>query len=147
LRPFLPSLALFLALLGAAGTVRAGSIEVSDAWARATVVAGQPSAVYLTVRNAGATPDRLIGLASAKADRIELHESKMVGAAMTMAPVDGLDLAPGATVKLAPGGYHAMIFGLAAPLNPGDTLPLTLTFEHGGTVTLAVPVKPLGASQ
>ena len=39
-----------------------------------------------------------------------------------------------------------MLVGLGKKLVAGDTLPLSLTFEHAGTVELEVPIKGMGDS-
>jgi copper(I)-binding protein len=65
---------------------------------------------------------------------------------MTMRPLDkGLVIEPGKTVKLAPGGYHLMLFDLRNPLKQGDKLPVTLEFEKAGKVTLSLDVQGVGA--
>jgi periplasmic copper chaperone A len=120
-----------------------GAIRIEEAWARPTLAPGQPGVVYLTLRNTGSDPDRLTGISSPRASKVELHRSEMIGTTMTMAPVGTLDLPPGATVMLKPGGYHAMLLGLSAPLKIGDTVPLALRFERAGSITIDVPVKPM----
>jgi periplasmic copper chaperone A len=65
---------------------------------------------------------------------------------MTMRPLDnGLTIEPGKTVKLAPGGYHLMMFDLKSPLKQGDKLPVTLEFEKAGKVTVSLDVQGIGA--
>ena len=65
---------------------------------------------------------------------------------MTMRALDkGLTIDPGKTVKLAPGGYHLMMFDLKSPLKQGDKLPVTLDFEKAGKVTLSFKVEGVGA--
>ena len=53
-----------------------------------------------------------------------------------MSPVDGLDVPPDGTVKLAPRGTHIMLMDLAKPLRVGDSLPATLVFEKAGEVAV-----------
>jgi copper(I)-binding protein len=65
---------------------------------------------------------------------------------MTMRPLDkGLTIEPGQTVKLAPGGYHMMMFDLKAPLKQGDKVPVSLEFEKAGKVNLSLDVQGIGA--
>jgi copper(I)-binding protein len=65
---------------------------------------------------------------------------------MTMRPLDkGLTIEPGKAVKLAPGGYHLMLFDLKSPLKQGDKVPLTLEFERAGKVKLSFEVQGVGA--
>lgn len=65
---------------------------------------------------------------------------------MTMRSLDnGLTIDPGKTVKLAPGGYHLMMFDLKDPLKQGDTVPVTLKFEKAGEVKVSLAVQGVGA--
>ncbi len=61
--------------------------------------------------------------------------------AMTMRPVDRIDLPAGESVSLEPGGYHVMLLDLAKPLEAGETIEVTLTFEQAGEQTVQVPVR------
>jgi len=58
---------------------------------------------------------------------------------------NGLTIEPGKTVKLAPGGYHLMLFDLKTPLKQGDKVPVTLEFEKAGKVMLSLDVQGVGA--
>lgn len=65
---------------------------------------------------------------------------------MKMRPIDkGLTIEPGKTVKLAPGGYHLMMFDLKSPLKQGEKVPVTLEFEKAGKVTVSLDVQAVGA--
>ena len=129
---------------------RSGAIQVEDAWARQAPMMPATGhmhgdtgtgAVYVTLRNTGPAPDALVGAASAAAEVVELHETIRDGAVMRMRPVAKLDLPPGAAVEMTPGGLHLMLMHLKRALHPGDTVPLTLTFEHGAALALEVPVR------
>jgi len=119
-----------------------GSIAVTGAWARVTAGASMPAVVYLTVRNHGAA-DRLIAVSSTVARQASLHVSRMENNVMVMDPVASLAVAPGRALRLAPGGYHIMLEGLAHPLVAGGQFPLTLTFAKAGSVTVTVTVEPM----
>ena len=75
-------------------------------------------------------------------DTMAMSDDTMGGAgAMTMRPVDQIELPAGETVNLKPGGYHVMLLDLAAPLEVGQTFDLTLTFGSGATQTVSVEVR------
>ena len=141
--------AMFLSLVSApahAEDVKAGDLVITQAWSRATPVGAKIGSGYLTIENKGAVADRLIGGSGDVTDRIEIHEMKVNNGVMTMRPLDkGLTIEPGQTVKLAPGGYHLMLFDLKSPLKQGDKLPVTLEFEKAGKVKLSFDVEGLGA--
>jgi hypothetical protein len=44
-------------------------------------------------------------------------------------------------VALEPGGYHIMLLELAAPLEVGSTIDVTLTFEHAGQKVVSAEVR------
>ena len=121
--------------------MKAGPIQVTDAFARAAQ-AGGVGGVFLTIINTGPA-DRLTGAASPAAGKVGLHESANDQGVMKMRPVDGLDVPAGGTVKLAPGGYHVMLMGLKQELTAGGQLPVTLSFQQAGKVEInAIVVKP-----
>ncbi len=119
-------------------------IVISGAWARAVVGGdGVTSAAYLTLDNRGDDPDRLIAAATTAAVATELHEMKMNGEVMEMRPIEGgIEIPAGEThtVALAPGGLHVMLIGVPEDLLVGEALVLTLTFESGLELTIAVPI-------
>ena len=141
---------LFVALLCAAPAraqeVKAGDLVITQAWTRATPNGEKIGGGFLTIENKGSTPDRLIGGSTDAASKIEVHEMAMKDGVMTMRPLDnGLTIDPGKTVKLAPGGYHLMMFDLKDQLKQGDTVPVTLKFEKAGEVKVSLAVQGVGA--
>ena len=126
--------------------VKAGDLVITQAWARATPGGAKVGGGYLTIENKGSAADRLTGGSTEAAGKLEVHEMAMNNGVMTMRPLDdGLVIGPGKTVKLAPGGYHLMLFDLKRPLKQGDKVPLTLEFEKAGKVALSLAVQGVGA--
>jgi periplasmic copper chaperone A len=139
-------LAGLLAAPAHAQEVKAGDLVITQAWTRATPGGAKIGGGYLTIENKGAAPDRLIGGSADVAGKVEVHEMAMNNGVMTMRPLDkGLAIDPGKTVKLAPGGYHLMMFDLKIPLKQGDKVPVTLEFEKAGKVQLSLDVQGIGA--
>lgn len=133
--------------LPAAAEMKHGGIMVDAPFARASASpAVKSGAAYFTLQNHGEMADRLIAVEGDAAARIELHTHVMKDGAMQMTEIEGgVPVAPGESVAFEPGGNHVMMMGLAAPLKEGDTLPLTLVFEHAGKVEVAVPILGVGA--
>ena len=50
----------------------------------------------------------------------------------------------GGSVTFAPAGYHLMCMKPTAAVKPGGTVPVTLTFKDGGTLTGDFPVRGPG---
>jgi copper(I)-binding protein len=139
-------LAIVLVAPAAAEDVRVGDLVITGAWSRATPGGAKVAGGYLTIENKGAAPDRLLGGSADVAGKIEVHEMTMNNGVMTMRPLEGgLTIEPGKTVKLAPGGYHLMMFDLHGPLKQGDKLPVTLDFEKAGKVKVSLDVQGVGA--
>jgi hypothetical protein len=140
---FLPTL---LAAPLLAEEIKAGDLVITQAWSRATPGGAKTGGGYLTIENKGSAPDRLIRGSADIADKVEVHEMATTNGVMTMRPLDnGLTIEPGKTVKLAPGGYHLMLFDLKRPLKKGDKVPVTLEFEKAGKVKLSLDVQGVGA--
>ena len=126
--------------------VKAGDLVITQAWTRATPGGAKIGGGYLTIENKGSAPDRLIGGSADVAGKVEVHEMAMNDGVMTMRPLEkGLAIEPGKTVKLAPGGYHLMMFDLKSPLKQGEKLPVTLEFEKAGKVQVSLDVAGVGA--
>jgi uncharacterized protein YcnI/copper(I)-binding protein len=129
------------------GMVHAGDLMISTPWTRATPPGAKVAGGYLTVTNGGKTSDKLLGGTFTGGSRIEVHEMSMNDGVMKMRPLnDGLEIKPGATVKLEPGGYHLMLMDLAKPLAKGDKVKAQLQFEKAGKVDVELDVNAVGAS-
>ncbi|WP_245431169.1 copper chaperone PCu(A)C [Rhodoplanes roseus] len=124
-----------------------GSLKIERPWSRATPGGAKVAGGYLTITNTGTEPDRLVGGTLPQAGRFEVHEMKTENGVMTMRPLNqGLEIKPGATVTLAPGGYHVMFMDLKQPLKEGETLAGELRFEKAGTVAVRYSVQAIGAT-
>jgi uncharacterized protein YcnI/copper(I)-binding protein len=129
------------------GMVHAGDLMISTAWTRATPPGAKVAGGYLTVTNNGKAADRLTGGSFEGGGRIEVHEMSMNDGVMKMRALDGgLDIKPGATVKLEPGGYHLMMLDLTKPLARGDKVKAHLDFEKAGRVDVELDVNAVGAT-
>jgi hypothetical protein len=129
-----------------ADEIKAGDLVITQAWSRATPGGAKVGGGFLTIENKGTAPDRLVGVTSDAAGKVEVHEMSMANGVMTMRPVEGgLTIAPGKTVTLAPAGFHLMLLDLKAPLVQGQSVPATLTFEKAGPVKISLDVLGVGA--
>jgi len=125
---------------------KAGTLEIVDPWSRVTPKGSTVGAGYMTIKNTGSTPDRLIGGSADVAAKFEVHEMKMESGVAKMRPVQGgLEIKPGETVELKPGSLHAMFVGLKKPLTAGEHVKATLTFEKAGKVNVEYDVRAMGA--
>jgi periplasmic copper chaperone A len=131
----------FSATLALAHGYKLGSLEIKHPWAKATI-SGQPvGGGFMKIVNSGTEPDRLIKISSNVSDMIQVHEMKVENGVMKMGEVPGgLEIAPGATVELTPGGLHVMFLGIKAPFKEGETVKVVLTFEKAGTIEVEFKV-------
>jgi periplasmic copper chaperone A len=124
-----------------------GSLEITQPWTRATAPTAKAGGGFLTITNKGATPDRLIAARSTASAKVEIHEMKMDGNVMRMRELDkGLEILPGATVELKPGGYHIMFMELKAPFAKDAKVPVTLVFEKAGSIEVPLAVQAIGTT-
>jgi copper(I)-binding protein len=100
----------------------------------------------MTLTNNGTTPDRVSCVSDDASAQCQIHSMTMEGGVMKMRPVEGgLEIKPGESVMLKPGGNHMMFLSLKHPLEQGGTVKATLKFEHGGTIDVEYPVLAIGA--
>jgi periplasmic copper chaperone A len=144
---FLGAIWMPLATVGAeAADYDVGSIHITQPWVRATPKGASSAAGYLTVTNNGAAPDRLTCSAGDLAAQCQVHTMSMDNGVMKMRPVEGgLEIKPGETVTLRPGGLHMMFVDLKHPLEAGSEVGATLQFEKAGTLKVELPVVAIGA--
>jgi hypothetical protein len=140
------TLATFAVLTAQAEDVTAGSLKISAPWARATPKGASVGGGYMKITNSGTAPDRLIGGTTDVASSFEVHEMSMDNGVMKMRPVTGgLEIKPGQTVELKPGGYHVMLMGLKEQLVQGQHFKATLEFAKAGKVDVDFAIEGVGA--
>jgi len=129
---------LFWAMLLACGAVQA-QVQVREAWARPALQGQSATGAFMTLT----APDgaRLIGASSPVAGVVEVHEMVMEGSVMKMRAVPAIDLPPGRSVELKPGGYHVMLMDLKRPLQAGERVPLELRFETRDKRLVTQPIE------
>jgi len=125
-----------------------GQLVIEAPWARATPQGAQVGGGYLKITNTGKEADRLIGGSFPVATSVEVHQMSMSDGVMKMRKMDhGLEIKPGQTVELKPGGYHLMFIGLHEGLKQGRTIKGALQFEKAGSIEVDFHVAPIGAKE
>jgi len=106
-------------------------VAVDNAWVRPTNPGQDVGAAYMTLTS---TQDAtLIKVESSATKSVEIHSMTMQNGVMKMRMLKNLALKAGEPYKLAPGGFHLMLFDLKKPLAVGDTVDFSLTFRDGTT--------------
>ncbi len=119
-----------------------GGVSASDAFVREQADASAMTAAYFTLCNGSMTDVTLTGLSTPAAGIVELHETtRDANGVVSMAPTGDIILAPGERVVFAPGGKHAMLMSLSAPIAAGSTTSLSLQFADGSTIAVEAGAK------
>ena len=134
---------------GGAGTIARVRIRVTlaavpmRAFTPGTASAGAAT-TYFTIRNLSNSPDELLSASSPTARHIVLTTRPAGGAAGPRTVVPDLVIPAHATITLSPFGNDVVVIN-PPPLQAGHSVPLTLTFRHGGPITIQAAITPPGA--
>lgn len=134
---------LFFGLLLAA--CRAGDqngLVVEEIWGRPSPAAANNAAFYMAIRNTGQEQDTLTAASIELCGATELHMSAIDDAGvMSMQHVQQIDIPAGGITTLEPGGLHIMCMGRQAELNPGDRVPISLSFSQAGELIVEAEIS------
>jgi copper(I)-binding protein len=114
-------------------------------WSRVTPKGASTAIGYMTIKNNGTTPDRLVGGSVDVAASFQLHSMTMENGISKMRDLNGIDIKPGQTIDFKPGGSHAMFVNLKHPLRTGEAVKGALVFERAGVVQIEYSVQGIGA--
>jgi copper(I)-binding protein len=135
-------------LLLAAAAAQA-QVEARAVWARATVQGQTTAGVYMQLKSSERAS--LVGAESPAAGSVEIHEMKMENNVMRMRALPRLELPPGKTVEMKPGGYHIMLLALKKQLKKGEVVPVRLKVEMADksvrTLEVRAEVRESAASE
>lgn len=138
-----------VALLAAAGmgdrpaVAGEADLVLSDGYMQ-TTIPSVPAAGYFTLENKSEADHELVGASSPGCGSVMLHKSEEVNGVSTMHHVDSVPVPAHKSITFAPGGFHLMCMSPTASLKPGSSVPVTLTFKNGDTVTSDFPVRKPG---
>jgi copper(I)-binding protein len=118
-------------------------VKISDSWVRENAPGQSVGAAYMTLNSP--QDSRLVYVETPAAGTVEIHSMLMENNVMKMRMLEELPLTAGKPEKLAPGGFHLMLFDLKTPLKAGEKLDFKLCFkDKAGEIThqnIIVPVK------
>lgn len=133
---------LTLATLFTGVSLFANSINIDDAYARATPPNLPNSAIFMDIKNSSDKDVSLVEAKSSISNVVELHTHSMKDGVMSMHQVPKIDVKANSTTHLKPGGFHVMLIGLKQkPLKEGQKVDVSLSFSNGEKIDLNVPVK------
>ena len=122
-------------------------VTVSGAWVKASEFSdhtGGMTGVFAKITNNTKKTITLVGGTSSFAPMVDVHQ--VVGGVMSHKP-GGVQIKPGKSAILEPGGLHVMLMGLSKKILPGTKVDLKLTFKGAKAVALKLTAKatPAGA--
>ena len=125
-----------------------GNIEVTDAWVREVPPASTVTAVYLKIENKGEKTDKVTGVSTDIAEKAQIHTTSVDDKGVAkMEMQNDLEIPPGETIELKPGGTHIMLIDLKEPVTGKDEVELELMFEKAGEVEVEAHVMGLDDDQ
>lgn len=105
------------------------TVTIKDAWVRASAPGQNVGAAYMTLLSSQNAS--LIHAESNVTKSVEIHSMSMQNGVMKMRMLEKLVLSANKPYKLAPGGFHLMLFDLKQPLAEGQQVEFELTFKLG----------------
>ena len=145
-KPWIAALAAGLLSLAAAAEQHP-ALELANTWVRALPPTQTNTAAYLSLTNRSAAAVSIVGASSDVAKKVEIHTTREIDGYMRMEQLQGLSVAAGQTVELAPGGTHLMLLGLARMPVPGDAVRLCLELASGDDVCTVAEVRKTAPGQ
>ena len=121
-------------------TAAAAPIAVTDAWIRA-LPGKLPAGGYFNLHNVTTKTVTLNGASSSACGMLMLHKSESMGGMSRMADVATIAVAPGATLKFAPGGYHLMCMDPSPAIRRGAKVSVVLEFSDGSKISTVFVVR------
>lgn len=123
------------------------SVRIADQWVKAA--AAPMSAAFGTITNSGKQPVHIVSVSSPQSGRVEMHEMKTGpdGLSTMSEKPDGIAIPSGGIERLEPGGDHLMLMDLTAPINPGQSVSFTLTFEDGSATTFDTQARDFAGAK
>lgn len=133
---------LLAAWFSACGTVLAAEdIQISNAWVNEAPPGMRMTAGYLEIANPAAQDLTLTGVTSPDFGNIEFHVTEIRDGVSSMRRRQTISIPAGGVFRFTPGQYHLMLINNTRPLASGDKVPLILTFDRGGPVTIEATVR------
>ncbi len=122
-----------------------GDLVITHPWSPETPPGARVAGGYLRIANKGRSADTLIAVETAVSGAAEVHEMKMDNGVMRMRALEaGLEIKPGETVELKPGGFHVMFIDMNRAVPLGERFAATLVFRNAGRIPVDFKIEPRG---
>ncbi|MCG9697481.1 copper chaperone PCu(A)C [Shewanella sp. Isolate11] len=122
------------------------NVMLVDGYVRAMPPSVPNTAAYFTLMNHGAAI-KLVAVETPIAAEAQLHTLVEEDGVVKMRQQPNFAIAEHGNLNLAPSGDHIMLLGLKQPLNIGDQVDLTLTFDDGSQQLIKLRVRKQDMAQ
>lgn len=134
-------------LFASIGTAQAaGRLSVTDAWIREAPPGATMLAGYAKLTNAGDAPISVLTVQSDAFRMASLHETIVEDGVSKMRELHRLELAPGETASLEPGGKHIMLMQPRSDVHAGQKVDVVFLLGDGTRVPTYFEVVAADAS-
>jgi copper(I)-binding protein len=103
-------------------------VAITEAWVRANAPGQSVGAAYMTLNSP--QDSTLVFVETPTAGSVEIHSMRMENNVMKMRMLEELPIKAGKPERLAPGGFHLMLFDLKSPLKVGEKVTFKLCFKN-----------------
>lgn len=137
--------AFLLSAIAPAQAAPTPEVSVSSAWVKASEYSdhvGGMTGVFAKITNRTKKTITLVGGSSSFAPMVDVHQ--VLNGVMSHKD-GGLQIKPGKTAILEPGGLHVMLMGLTKKILPGSRVDLKLNFKGAKSVSLKLTAKAVPA--
>ncbi len=118
------------------------SLEVVHPWTAAMLNPNiENISVYMTIKNRGKNPERLLRVETSLAQKVELIDMQNQAGMKLPSPVNVLVVPSRGALELNADGPRLLLKGFTKRLNAYDTFKLTLVFEKTGRMPIDVMVE------
>jgi copper(I)-binding protein len=138
---------LFCSSVAPVAAATPSDVTVSGAWVKASEYSdhvGGMTGAFTKITNKTKKTITLVGGSSSFASMVDVHQ---ISNGVMSHKAGGIQIKPGKSVTLEPGGLHLMLMGLTKQVLPGTRVDLKLTFKGAKAVFLKLTAKsvPSGA--
>lgn len=116
-------------------------LQGANAWIRLAPPGTPMLAGYVELKNLGEQPLKLKGGQSGAFGVVEIHRTEEVDGMSRMRQVPLLEIAPGETVKLQPGGLHLMLMQPTREFSEGASIVIDILDENDEPLPVAFTVR------
>ena len=126
------ALAIGTGTLAQAHDIKHKSLQIVHPWAHESKEKSAQSAdIYMTIRNRGRSPDRLVSASTSRAGQAQLIP----------VAADAFKIGAGQEIKLTKDRGFLRLLGLTKPLYMHDNFPVALVFEKAGKIQVEVHIE------